>query len=243
MEFDRQTMSRSQADVAQYDVGLRQYMLGVYNHMIAALVFTGLVAFGTMTLAVQDGYLTPLGETLYMSPLRWVVMLAPIGMVFLISARVSSMSLSTARICFYVFAALMGLSLSSVFLVFTGESIARVFFITAAAFAGLSLYGYTTKKDLSGLGTFAIMGVFGVLIASIVNIFMASTALQFMISVGGVLVFSILTAYDTQRIKEMYNEIDASDVAGKKAIMGALTLYLDFINLFMFLLQLFGNRE
>ena len=243
MNYDRQTMSRSQADVAQYDVGLRQYMLGVYNHMVAALVFTGLIAFGTTMLAVQDGYLTPLGETLYTSPLRWVVMLAPIGMVFLISARVSSMSLSAARISFYVFAALMGLSLSSVFLVYTGESIARVFFITAAAFAGLSLYGYTTKKDLSGLGTFAIMGVFGVLIASIVNIFLASTALQFMISVGGVLVFSILTAYDTQRIKEMYSEIDASDVAGKKAIMGALTLYLDFINLFMFLLQLFGNRE
>jgi uncharacterized protein len=243
MSYDRQTMSRSQADVAQYDVGLRQYMLGVYNHMVAALVFTGLVAFGTTMLAVQDGMLTSFGQAIYMSPLKWVVMLAPIGMVFLISARVSSMSLSAARISFYVFAALMGLSLSSVFLVFTGESIARVFFITAAAFAGLSLYGYTTKKDLSGLGTFAVMGVFGVLIASIVNIFLQSTALQFVISVGGVLVFSILTAYDTQRIKEMYNEIDASDVAGKKAIMGALTLYLDFINLFMFLLQLFGNRE
>ncbi|WP_420562732.1 Bax inhibitor-1 family protein [Thalassobaculum sp.] len=243
MSFDRQTMSRSQADVAQYDVGLRQYMLGVYNHMVAALVFTGLIAFGTTMLAVQDGMLTSFGQAIYASPLKWVVMLAPIGMVFLISARVSSMSLSAARISFYVFAALMGLSLSSVFLVFTGESIARVFFITAAAFAGLSLYGYTTKKDLSGLGTFAVMGVFGVLIASIVNIFLQSTALQFVISVAGVLVFSILTAYDTQRIKEMYNEIDASDVAGKKAIMGALTLYLDFINLFMFLLQLFGNRE
>ncbi|MEQ8587776.1 MAG: Bax inhibitor-1/YccA family protein [Thalassobaculaceae bacterium] len=236
-------MSRSQADVAQYDVGLRQYMLGVYNHMVSALVFTGLIAFGTSTLAVQDGQLTSLGYALYGSPLKWVVMLAPIGMVFLLSARVAHMSLSSARISFYVFAALMGLSLSSVFLVFTGESIARVFFITAAAFAGLSLYGYTTKKDLSGLGTFAIMGLFGVLIASIVNIFLASTQMQFIISVAGVLVFAALTAYDTQRIKEMYNEIDASDVAGKKAIMGALALYLDFINLFMFLLQLFGNRE
>lgn len=243
MDYDRQTMSRSQADVAQYDVGLRQYMLGVYNHMVSALVFTGLIAFGTSTLAVQDGQLTQLGYALYGSPLKWVVMLAPIGMVFLLSARVAHMSLSSARISFYVFAALMGLSLSSVFLVFTGESIARVFFITAAAFAGLSLYGYTTKKDLSGLGTFAIMGLFGVLIASIVNIFLASTQMQFIISVAGVLVFAALTAYDTQRIKEMYNEIDASDVAGKKAIMGALALYLDFINLFMFLLQLFGNRE
>ncbi|MDF1793906.1 MAG: Bax inhibitor-1/YccA family protein [Thalassobaculaceae bacterium] len=243
MDYDRQTMSRSQADVAHYDVGLRQYMLGVYNHMVAALAFTGLIAFGSTLLAVQDGALTSFGQAIYMSPLRWVVMLAPIGMVFLISARVSSMSLSTARISFYVFAALMGLSLSSVFLVYTGESIARVFFITSAAFAGLSLYGYTTKKDLSGLGTFAVMGLFGVLIASVVNIFLASTALQFMISVGGVLVFSILTAYDTQRIKEMYNAVDGSEIAGKKAIMGALTLYLDFINLFLFLLQLFGNRE
>ncbi len=243
MDYDRQTMSRSQADVAQYDVGLRQYMLGVYNHMVVALAFTGLVAFGSTLLAVQDGQLTGFGQAIYLSPLKWVVMLAPIGMVFLISARVAHMSLATARVSFYVFAALMGLSLSSVFLVYTGESIARVFFITSAAFAGLSLFGYTTKKDLSGLGSFAIMGVFGILIASIVNIFLASTMLQFMISVGGVLAFSALTAYDTQRVKEMYNEIDGTDVAGKKAIMGALTLYLDFINLFIFLLQLLGNRE
>jgi FtsH-binding integral membrane protein len=243
MDYDRQTMSRSQADVAQYDVGLRQYMLGVYNHMVVALAFTGLVAFGSTLLAVQDGQLTGFGQAIYLSPLKWVVMLAPIGMVFLISARVAHMSLATARVSFYVFAALMGLSLSSVFLVYTGESIARVFFITSAAFAGLSLFGYTTKKDLSGLGSFAIMGVFGILIASIVNIFLASTMLQFMISVGGVLAFSALTAYDTQRVKEMYNEIDGTDIAGKKAIMGALTLYLDFINLFIFLLQLLGNRE
>lgn len=243
MDYDRQTMSRSQADVAQYDVGLRQYMLGVYNHMVAALAFTGLVAFGTTLLAVQDGQLTQFGHAVYASPLKWVVMLAPIGMVFLLSARVAHMSLASARISFYVFAALMGLSLSSVFLVYTGESIARVFFITAAAFAGLSLYGYTTKKDLSGVGTFAIMGVFGILIASIVNIFLGSTMLQFIISAGGVIVFSALTAYDTQNIKEMYNEIDGSDIAGKKAIMGALRLYLDFINLFIFLLQLLGNRE
>ena len=137
----------------------------------------------------------------------------------------------------------MGLSLSSIFLVYTGESVARVFFITAAAFGGLSLYGYTTKKDLSGFGSFLIMGLFGIIIASIVNIFLASTALQFAISAIGVLVFAGLTAYDTQRIKEMYDEVDASDVAGKKAILGALTLYLDFINLFIMLLQLFGNRE
>jgi FtsH-binding integral membrane protein len=236
-------MSRADADVAQYDVGLRQYMLGVYNHMVAALAFTGIIAYGTTLLAVQDGALTGFGMALYGSPLKWVVMLAPIGMVFLLSARVQSMSLGSARISFYVFAALMGLSLSSVLLVFTGESVARVFFITAAAFGGLSLYGYTTKKDLSGFGSFLIMGLIGILVASVVNIFLASTALQFAISAIGVLVFAGLTAYDTQRIKEMYDAVDGSDVAGKKAIMGALTLYLDFINLFIMLLQLFGNRE
>ena len=243
MDYDRKYMSRADADVAHYDVGLRQYMLGVYNHMVAALAFTGLVAFGTTLLAVQDGALTGFGQAIYLSPLKWVIMFAPIGMVFLLSARVSSMSLGGARIAFYVFAALMGLSLSSVFMVFTGESVARVFFITAAAFGGLSLYGYTTKRDLSGFGSFLIMGLFGIIIASIVNIFLASTALQFAISVIGVLVFTGLTAYDTQQIKEMYNELDGSDVAGKKAIMGALRLYLDFINLFIMLLHLFGNRE
>ncbi|MEQ8394107.1 Bax inhibitor-1/YccA family protein [Thalassobaculum sp.] len=243
MDYDRKYMSRADADVAQYDVGLRQYMLGVYNHMVSALAFTGIVAYATTLLAVQDGAMTSFGMALYGSPLKWVVMLAPLGMVFLLSARISSMSLGSARVSFYVFAALMGLSLSSIFLVFTGESVARVFFITAAAFGGLSLYGYTTKKDLSGFGSFLIMGLFGIIIASIVNIFLASSALQFAISVIGVLVFAGLTAYDTQRIKEMYNEIDASDIAGKKAIMGALSLYLNFINMFVLLLQLFGNRE
>lgn len=243
MDYDRKYMSRADADVAHYDVGLRQYMLGVYNHMVAALAFTGLVAFGTTLLAVQDGGLTGFGQAIYLSPLKWVIMFAPIGMVFLLSARIQSMSLGGARIAFYVYAALMGLSLSSIFLVFTGESVTRVFFITAAAFGGLSLYGYTTKRDLSGFGSFLVMGLIGIVIASIVNIFLASTALQFAISVIGVLVFAGLTAYDTQRIKEMYNQLDASDVAGKKAIMGALALYLDFINLFIMLLSLFGNRE
>ena len=240
---NRDFMSQQQAAVADIDVGLRKYMLGVYNQMMLALVITGVVAMGSMMLAFQGGSLTGFGQAIYVSPLKWVVMLAPLGMVFFLSARVAHMSVSSARIAFYIFASLMGLSLSSIFIVYTGESIARVFFITAAAFGGLSLYGYTTKKDLSGIGTFAIMGLFGIIIASIVNIFVASSALQFMISVGGVLVFSILTAYDTQKIKEMYNEIDGSDVAGKKAIMGALTLYLDFINLFIMLLQLLGNRD
>ena len=170
-------------------------------------------------------------------------MLAPLGMVFLFAAKVNSMAASTARVVFWIFAALMGLSLSSIFLVYTGESVVRVFFITSAAFAALSLYGYTTKKDLSGMGSFLIMGLFGIIIASVVNIFLASSAMQFAISVIGVLIFAGLTAYDTQKIKEMYNELDSSEVAGKKAIMGALRLYLDFINLFVMLLHLFGQRN
>ncbi len=243
MDYDRRYMSRADADVAHYDVGLRQYMLGVYNRMTAALVLTGLVAYGTVLMSFQDGALTSFGMAIYGSPLKWVVMFAPVAMVFFLSARIQSMSLSGAQVAFYVYAGLMGLSLSSIFLVFTGESIARVFFIAAATFGGTSLYGYTTKRDLSKFGSFLFMGLIGIFIASIVNIFIGSTALQFAISVIGVLVFTGLTAYDTQAIKEMYNELDGSDVAGKKAIMGALRLYLDFINLFIMLLQLFGNRE
>lgn len=243
MDYDRRYMSRADADVAHYDVGLRQYMLGVYNRMTAALVLTGLVAYGTVLMAFQDGALTSFGMAVYASPLKWVVMFAPVAMVFFLSARIQSMSLAGAQVAFYVYAGLMGLSLSSIFLVFTGESIARVFFIAAATFGGTSLYGYTTKRDLSKFGSFLFMGLIGIFIASIVNIFIGSTALQFAISVIGVLVFTGLTAYDTQAIKEMYNELDGSDVAGKKAIMGALRLYLDFINLFIMLLQLFGNRE
>lgn len=243
MDSDRQTMTRSQADVAQYDVGLRQYMLGVYNHMVTALALTGVVAYGVQMLAVQNGALTPIGQALFGSPLAFVILLAPLGLVFFLSARIAHMSASSARVWFYVYATLMGLSLAPIFWQYTQGSIAKVFFITSAAFASLSLYGYTTKKDLSGLGSFAIMGVFGIIIASIVNFFLASTMLQFIISVVGVIAFSALTAYDTQKIKEMYNEVDGSDIAGKKAIMGALALYLDFINLFIMLLSLLGNRE
>lgn len=244
MDFDRKTMNPAQADAAQIDVGLRSYMLGVYNYMATALAVTGLFAVGTLMMAVDgQGQLTNFGQAIFLSPLRWVVMLAPIGLVFLLSARLPSMSLKSAQVTYWIYAALMGMSLSSIFLVYTGESIARVFFVTAAAFAGLSLYGYTTKKDLSGFGTFLFMGLIGIIIASIVNIFLASTMMQFVISVAGVLVFSGLTAYDTQQIKEMYNSVDSSDIAGKKSIMGALRLYLDFINLFIMLLSLFGNRE
>jgi FtsH-binding integral membrane protein len=172
-----------------------------------------------------------------------VVMLAPLGMVFFLSARLHAMSVAGAQMAFWSFAALMGLSLSSIFLVYTGTSIARVFFITAAAFGALSLYGYTTKRDLSAMGTFLVMGLFGLIIAMLVNLFLQSTMMQFVISTVGVLIFSGLTAYDTQRIKEMYVAADSSDMMGRKAVMGALALYLDFINLFTMLLSLLGNRE
>ncbi len=229
---------------AAVDEGLRAYMLGVYNYMAAGVALTGIVAYFTYTMAVSNGALTPFGQMLYTSPLRWVIMLAPLGFVLFMSFRVQKMSVGATQISFWLFAALMGLSLSSIFLVFTGQSITQIFFITAGAFAGLSLWGYTTKKDLSGWGSFLIMGVVGIIIAALVNLFLQSSALQFAISVIGVLVFAGLTAYDTQRIKDGYLLVrnDATMVA-KSAVMGALSLYLDFINMFLFLLQLFGNRQ
>ena len=237
------------------DEGLRAYMLKVYNLMALGLAITGLAALGTMMLATTNDpaaaaatlgngkMLTSLGLALYGSPLKWVVMLAPLGMVFFLSARIHTLSVSSAQTMFWVFAALMGLSMSSIFLVYTSASIVQTFFITAASFGALSLFGYTTKRDLTGWGSFLIMGVFGLIIAMVVNIFLASPALQFAISAIGVLIFAGLTAYDTQKIKEMYFEGDEVLVAGRKAIMGALTLYLDFINLFLFLLRFLGNRE
>lgn len=228
---------------ASIDEGLRSYMLKVYNLMALGLAITGLAAWGGFNFAVQDGQLTQFGQLLFASPLKWVVMLAPLGLVFFLSFRIHKMSVAAAQTTFWVYAALVGLSLSTIFLVYTHTSIVRTFFITASAFGALSLYGYTTKRDLSGMGSFLIMGLFGIIIASLVNIFLGSSALQFAISVIGVLVFSGLTAYDTQQIKEMYYEGDGALVAGRKAIMGALRLYLDFLNLFLMLLQLLGNRE
>jgi FtsH-binding integral membrane protein len=236
-------MDRTAAVGQDIDAGLRSFMLGVYNNMGIGLAITGLVALGASMLAVQGGQLTGFGQAIYLSPLKWVIMFAPIGLVFLFAARIHSLSASTARAVFWLYAGLMGLSLSSIFLIYTGESIARVFFITAGMFAGMSLYGYTTKRDLSGMGSFLMMGVIGILIASVVNIFLGSSALQFAISVIGVLVFVGLTAYDTQRIKESYSVHMNGEMAAKGAIYGALQLYLDFINLFIMLLQLFGNRE
>jgi FtsH-binding integral membrane protein len=226
------------------DEGLRSYMLGVYNYMAAGVALTGVVAYLTYSLAVADGGLTPFGQTLYQSPLKWVVMLAPLGFVLFLGVRMEQMSVGTAQTMFWLFAAVMGVSLSSIFLVFTGQSITQIFFVTAATFGALSLWGYTTKRDISGWGSFLFMGVVGIVIAALVNLFLQSTALQFAISVIGVLVFAGLTAYDTQRIKDGYLMVrgDAAMMA-KSAIMGALSLYLDFINMFVMLLNLFGNRE
>ncbi len=230
---------------AALDEGLRSYMLGVYNYMAAGVALTGVTAYLTSMMAVgADGQLTQFGMALYNSPLKWVVMLAPLGFVLFLSFRVEKMSVSAAQMTFWLFAAIMGVSLSSIFLVFTGQSIAQIFFVTAATFGALSLWGYTTKRDISGWGSFLFMGLVGIILASIVNIWLQSSGLQFAVSVIGVLVFAGLTAYDTQRIKDGYSMVAGDAVAmGKSAIMGALSLYLDFINMFMMLLNLFGNRE
>ncbi|EJB05121.1 hypothetical protein GGI64_003448 [Rhizobium leguminosarum] len=238
----RNYQSRAQTG-EMIDQGLRAYMLKVYNLMALGLAITGVAAYLGFNFAVQDGQLTQFGVLLFQSPLRWVVILAPLAAVFFLSFRINSMSVAAAQTTFWVYAGLVGLSLSSIFLVYTGQSVVQTFFVTAASFGALSLYGYTTKRDLSAMGSFLIMGLFGLIIASIVNVFLASSAMQFAISVIGVLIFAGLTAYDTQRIKELYLEADDVAVAGRKAIMGALTLYLDFINLFMFLLQFMGNRK
>lgn len=246
MDTQKQYFSRAEAAQAQYDIGLRSHMLKVYNYMASGLALTGIVAYAVAHLAVASWAplaLTDFGMTLYATPLKWVVMLAPLAFVFALSLGINRMSYATASMVFWVYAAAMGLSLSSILLVFTGESVARVFFISAATFAATSLYGYTTKRDLSRFGSFMFMGLIGIILASVVNIFLGSSALQFAISVIGVLVFTGLTAWDTQRIKEIYTELDGSEIAGKKALMGALSLYLNFINLFMMMMHLFGNQR
>ncbi|MGB5091967.1 MAG: Bax inhibitor-1/YccA family protein [Parvibaculum sp.] len=246
--YDQDQMRvRVGAGDAAIDQGLRSYMLGVYNYMAGALAVTGVVAYLAFTMAVTQTSgsleLTAFGQAIFMSPLKWVVMLAPLGMVLLLGFRVHSMSLSAVQTTFWVYAGLMGLSLSTIFLVYTGNSIATTFFVTAASFGALSLYGYTTKRSLSAMGSFLMMGLFGIIIASLVQLFLQSPGLQFAISVLGVLIFAGLTAWDTQRIKEMYFAGDDASVAGKKAVMGALSLYLDFINLFLFMLRFMGNQR
>ena len=232
---------RSGAGSAAIDEGLRGYMNRVYGLMAVAMVITGAVAFFI-------GNSPALLQAIFGSPLKWVVMFAPLAVVFGFSAMIHKMSNATAQIVFWVFAALMGASISYIFAVFTGVSIAQTFFATAIAFGGLSLYGYTTKRDLSAMGSFLVMGVIGLIVASIVNIFIASSALQFAISALGVLIFAGLTAYDTQSIKNEYLGMDQMGAEGqaymqKGAIMGALRLYMDFLNMFMFLLQFMGNRN
>jgi FtsH-binding integral membrane protein len=243
-------------DAATVDAGLRAYMLRIYNYMSIGLAITGLAALGVYMAAVTNDpagatrigniLLTPFGVAVFVSPLKWLFMLAPLAMVFVISAGLDRMRPATSQMLFWVFSALMGVSLSSIFLVYTHTSIVRVFFITAATFGALSLYGYTTRRDLTGIGSFLIMGLFGIIIASLVNLFLASSMLQFMVSIIGVLIFAGLTAYDTQRLKNDYIYGYASqggDIAERAAITGALSLYLNFINLFTLLLQLLGQRD
>ena len=225
---------------AEIDEGLRSYMLKVYNLMAVGLAITGAAAWGTYSLAMSN---PAFANLIYASPMRWVLILAPLAMVFFLGFRIHTMSVSAAQTTFWAYAALLGASLSTIFIVFTGASIVQTFFITATAFGALSLYGYTTKRDLTAMGSFMIMGVWGILLASIVNIFMQSSALQFAISAIGVVAFAGLTAYDTQKIKEMYYDGDDEATGGRKAIMGALNLYLDFVNLFMFMLQFLGDRR
>ena len=234
----RWTVRSAGTVVGGIDAGLRDYMLRVYNYMASGLALTGIVAY-----AAAHGGRDSLIAHIYATPLMWLVILAPLGLVMLMSFGVNRMQASTLQGVFWLYSGLMGLSLSTVFLVYTGTSIARVFFITAGTFAAMSLYGYTTQRDLAQFGSFLFMGLIGIIIAGLVNMFLASSALQFAISVIGVVVFTGLTAWDTQQIKEMYWEADGSEIAGKKAIMGALRLYLDFINLFMMLMQLMGNRR
>ena len=250
--FDRNVSNAWGGAAAQtaagVDQGLRAYMLGVYNYMVLGLAITGLAALGTNMMAVTQtaagrAGLTPFGQLIYTSPVKWLVMLSPLAFVLFFSFRIDKMSSATARGVFFAFAAVMGLSLSSILLVYAGESVVKVFFITSAAFASLSLFGYTTKRDLSAFGAFLIMGLFGLIIASVVNLYMQSSGMQWALSVISILIFSGLTAWDTQSIKEMYYEGDGHEVMTKKSVNGALMLYLDFINIFQSLLSLMGNRN
>jgi uncharacterized protein len=259
-----QTFRRT--DAVAVDQGLRTYMLHIYNYMVIGLAITGLAAFGIYMLSVTNDanvamqvlrngvqipvplgktmFLTPIGYYAFVSPLKWVIMFSPLALVFVISFGIERLRPVVAQVLFWLFAALMGLSLGLIFMLFTHDSIVRVFFITAASFGALSLWGYTTSRDLTGLGSFLMMGLFGVVLAGLVNLFMASSALQFAVSVIGVLVFAGLTAWDTQRLKNeyLYAAMDG-ETAERSSILGALSLYLNFINLFTLLLQLMGQRE
>jgi FtsH-binding integral membrane protein len=254
-DFDRNIAAARtgyRTDQVAIDAGLRAYMIRVYNYMTAGIALTGLVAWFAYQAAGGDQIhivgnqitgLTAFGHAIFASPLMWLFVLAPLGLVMLLSFGINRLSASTALMLFFVYAGLLGLSLATIFLAYTGASITRVFFISAATFGATSLYGYTTQRDLTGFGSFLFMGLIGLVIASLVNIFLQSSGLYWVISVVGVLIFVGLTAYDTQSIKEMYDVNDDGSVAGRKAVMGALRLYLDFINLFLMLLRLFGDRR
>ncbi len=250
-DFDRNIAARrgfGAEQAAAIDAGLRAYMLRVYNYMAAGVALTGLVAWFTYSQAVVTNtagqlVLTDFGRTIYGGPVMIVLFLGTLGIVFFMSFRINRLQASTALALFMLYAGLLGLMLSSIFLTYTGASITRTFFISAASFGALSLYGYTTQRDLSPVGSFLVMGLFGLILAMIVNIFLKSTGLDFAISAIGVLIFAGLTAWDTQKIKEMYDVNDDGTVAGRKSVMGALTLYLDFINLFLFMLRFLGDRR
>ena len=246
MDYNRNTTDYAQPQASTVDAGLRSYMLRIYNYMASGLALTGITAllasqseaFLSAVYHMEGGYITG------MSGLGWLVALAPLGFVLALSFGIQKMKSSTAQMVFWAFAVVMGLSMANIFLLYTGESIARTFFITAGTFGAMSLWGYTTKRDLSGMGSFLFMGLIGLILASVVNIFLQSSMMAFVISVIGVLVFVGLTAYDTQRLKNMYYQISGhGEALAKASIMGALSLYLDFINMFIFLLQLIGDRR
>jgi FtsH-binding integral membrane protein len=254
-DFDRNLATARpgyRTDQVAIDAGLRAHMIRVYNYMTSGVALTGVLAWlayqaaGGDAIQISGGQISGLsgfGQALFTGPLPIILLLGTLGMVFLISFRINRLSAGTALMLFFVYAGLLGLSLASIFLVYSGVSITRVFFISAATFGAMSLYGYTTQRDLTGVGSFMFMGLIGIVIAMLVNIFLKSSGLDWAISVIGVLIFVGLTAYDTQRIKEMYSVQDDGTVAGRKAVMGALSLYLDFINLFLMLLRLFGDRR
>jgi uncharacterized protein len=254
-DFDRNysALRGGAADrAATIDAGLRAHMIRVYNYMAGGVALTGIASWLTFQAAGGDAIrvvggqivgLTPFGHAVFGTPLMWLLFLAPLGLVFFLSFRINSLEASTARTLFFVYAGLLGVSLATIFMAYTAASITRVFFISAASFGALSLWGYTTQRDLSAMGSFLIMGVFGIVIAMVVNMFLRSTGLDWAISIMGVGIFAGLTAFDTQKIKEFYNAYDDGTVAGRKAVMGALALYLDFINMFLFLLRLMGDRR
>jgi FtsH-binding integral membrane protein len=250
-DYDRNVAARGfgTATTAAIDAGLRAYMIRIYNYMAAGVALTGVTAWLTYNAAVVTDVsgkitgLTSFGQAIFSGPLTIVLFLGTLGIVFFLSFRIDKLQAGTAMALFMLYAGLLGLMLSSVFLSYTGASITRTFFISAASFGALSLYGYTTQRDLSPIGSFLIMGLFGIMIAMLVNMFLKSSGLDFAISAIGVLIFAGLTAWDTQKIKEMYDANDDGTVSGRKAVMGALTLYLDFINLFLFMLRFLGDRR